>query len=67
MPLKASTVRHQATATLEDLPGWANTAIGVRTESFRRVTACDDESRLDLRGQCLIMSWRRFTPSSTNE
>lgn len=28
MPLKASTVRHQAAATLEDLPGWANTAIG---------------------------------------
>jgi transposase len=28
MPLKASTVRHQATAALEDLPGWANLAIG---------------------------------------
>src|SRR5438477_3268541 len=28
MPLKASTVRHQAAAALEDLPGWANTAIG---------------------------------------
>jgi transposase len=28
MPLKASTVRLQAGATLEDLPGWANLAVG---------------------------------------
>ena len=28
LPLKADTVRHQAAAALEDLPGWANCAIG---------------------------------------
>jgi transposase len=28
LPLKASTVRTQATSHLEDLPGWANTVIG---------------------------------------
>ena len=28
LPLKASTVRHQAGVALEDLPGWANLAIG---------------------------------------
>jgi transposase len=28
LPLKASTVRRQATACLEDLPGWSNTVIG---------------------------------------
>lgn len=134
MPLKASTVRLQAGATLEDLPGWANLAVGdclseahrldqriaeydrhlahnaradaraqrlmrlngiaettatalvasagnahefkcgrrrlapvVRCDRFRRVTACGDESRLDLHGMCLIMSWRRPDPSSANE
>lgn len=28
LPLKAATVRHEALAHLEDLPGWANTVIG---------------------------------------
>ena len=28
LPLKASTVRREATGCLEDLPGWANTAVG---------------------------------------
>jgi len=28
LPLKAATVRHEAAACLEDLPGWANVAIG---------------------------------------
>jgi transposase len=28
LPLKASTVRREATNCLEDLPGWANTAVG---------------------------------------
>ena len=28
LPLKAATVRREAAAALEDLPGWANTVIG---------------------------------------
>ena len=39
LPLKASTVRSQAAAALEDLPGWANTVIG---DLLSEVTRLDE-------------------------
>jgi transposase len=39
MPLKASTVRSQAAAALEDLPGWANTVVG---DLLSEVTRLDE-------------------------
>lgn len=39
LPLKADTVRRQATACLEDLPGWANTVIG---DMLSEVTRLDE-------------------------
>jgi transposase len=37
LPLKASTVRSQAAAHLEDLPGWANTVIGDLLSEIHRL------------------------------
>jgi transposase len=37
LPLKASTVRTQAAAALEDLPGWANTVIGDLLSELHRL------------------------------
>lgn len=39
LPLKAAVVRHQALASLEDLPGWTNTVIG---DLLREVTRLDE-------------------------
>ena len=39
LPLKADTVRRQAAACLEDLPGWANTVIG---DMLSEVTQLDE-------------------------
>lgn len=37
MPLKAATVRGQAVARLEDLPGWVKTVIGDLLSEVRRL------------------------------
>ena len=37
LPLKASTVRRQAAACLEDLPGWSNTVVGDLLSELARV------------------------------
>lgn len=37
LPLKASTVRSQATAMLEELPGWANTVVGDLLSEVQRL------------------------------
>ena len=37
LPLKAATVRREAAAHLEDLPGWANTAIGDSLSELHRL------------------------------
>jgi transposase len=37
LPLKASTVRREAVAVLEDLPGWANTVIGDLLSELHRL------------------------------
>jgi transposase len=37
LPLKAATVRREAAACLEDLPGWANTAIGDALSELHRL------------------------------
>jgi transposase len=37
LPLKASTVRREAGATLEDLPGWANTVVGDLLSELHRL------------------------------
>ena len=37
LPLKADTVRRQAAACLEDLPGWANTVIGDMLSELTRL------------------------------
>lgn len=37
LPLKASTVRRQAGAVLEDLPGWANTVVGDLLSELHRL------------------------------
>ena len=37
LPLRAATVRRQAAACLEDLPGWANTAIGDLLSDLHRL------------------------------
>jgi transposase len=39
LPLKAATVRREATAALEDLPGWANTVVG---DLLSEVTRLDE-------------------------
>ena len=39
LPLKAATVRHEAAAELEDLPGWANTVVG---DLLSEVTRLDE-------------------------
>jgi len=39
LPLTASTVRTQAAALLEELPGWANTVIGDLLVTDRRIGA----------------------------
>ena len=62
LPLKADTVRRQATACLEDLPGWANTVIGDMlselTRLDERVDAYDRHvaqmARQDARAQQLM-------------
>ena len=62
LPLKADTVRRQAAACLEDLPGWANTVIGdmlseltrfdERIEAYERHVA--QMARQDARAQQLM-------------
>ena len=37
LPQKAATVRREATAHLEDLPGWANTAVGDSLSEVHRL------------------------------
>ena len=62
LPLKANTVRTQATALLEDLPGWINTVVGdLLSEVHRldeRIRQYDRHiagmARQDERAQCLM-------------
>ena len=45
LPLKADTVRRQAAACLEDLPGWANTVIGDMLSEVTRLDSTNASTR----------------------